>query len=181
LTFPASSAAFLKLLKRKVRGRSAKTQRFFGEAFVASRIPHAEAHYGSVKWLTNSRFAASQKLASRDHERLREALHKHFGEPCLQRLQRVATTLAKKCRKELAGKKPTAPDLWLVDKRGRHRFIEVKLPGDSAAPHQIAGMAAIASVLSRPGRVSVEIIQLTNDQQSFKAFCRAIREGKPAR
>jgi hypothetical protein len=28
------------------------------------------------------------------------------------------------------GIKPVPPDLWLIDRQGNHRFIEVKLPGD---------------------------------------------------
>src|ERR1041385_3834357 len=44
LELPAASLEFLRLLKRKRRGRSKRTRRFFGEAFVASRSPHREAH-----------------------------------------------------------------------------------------------------------------------------------------
>jgi hypothetical protein len=84
-------------------------------------------------------------------------------------------TLAKACRKDLDGKAPTAPDLWIIDKRGRHRFIEVKLPGDSIAPHQLAGMAAIASVLSGSRKVSVELVELHDEERLFKGFWRAAR------
>ena len=110
----------------------------------------------TAKWLTNRRFAAAKEVKDPDHERLRMALHGHFGEHRLRKLQEAVAVLARKCRKQLAGKAPTAPDLWLVDKRGKHRFIEVKLPGDSVAPHQFAGMAAIASILGPGHRVSVD-------------------------
>jgi hypothetical protein len=177
LKFPNATADFARLLKKKVRGRGNKTQRFFGEAYVASVARPREAYYGSFKWLTNKRFAGSGKFpkgpAHQDQERFRGALQRHFGLKRLERLQRAVQALCRTCRKQLAGKAPTAPDLWLVDRRGRHRFIEVKLPGDSVAPHQLAGMAAIACVLKRPHRVSVEVIYLHDDDRMFKNFCRA--------
>ena len=179
--FPAASADFERLLRKKARGRAARTRRFFGEAYVASRTPHREAYYGSFKWLSNRRFAGSERFpagsAYRQQERFREALQKHFGQKRIEKLQRASQSLSRSCRKELAGKQPTAPDLWLVDRRGRHRFIEVKLPGDSVAPHQLAGMAAIACVLNTPHHVSVEIIHLHDDDRMFKDFCRAIHAG----
>ena len=177
IRLPAMSAEFVKLLKRKRRGRASRTRRFFGEVFVASLIPHREAYYNSVKWLTNPRFARTRELVDADHERLRAALHLHFGEARIAKLQREVMRLARRFSKELRQKLPTAPDLWLVDKRGKHRFIEVKLPGDSVAPHQLAGMAAIATVLGSRNRVSVELLQLDDDQRMFKAFCRAMKAG----
>ena len=171
---PATSSEFLRLLKRKRRGRSARTHRFFGEVFVASQIAHREAYYSSAKWLTNTRFAGSRNLPNPDHEAVRQALHRHFGQYRIQKLQSVVGELSRQCRRELRRTLPTAPDLWLVDKRGRHRFIEVKLPGDSVAPHQLAGMAAIASVLGSGAMVSVEVVELHDEQRLFKAFCRAI-------
>jgi hypothetical protein len=139
--------------------------------------PHREAYDGSVKWLTNKRFASNKALADPDHERFRAALHKYFGASRIKKLQETVAVLTRSCSKELGGKKPTAPDLWLVDKGGKHRFIEVKLPGDAVAPHQLAGMAAIASVLGPADRVSVEVIQLHDDERMFRAFCRAIHAG----
>ena len=80
LPFPAKSASFALLLRRKARGRKARTARFFGEAFVASHTPHREVFYGSFKWLTNQRFASKSELPDADQERFREALHRHFTE-----------------------------------------------------------------------------------------------------
>jgi hypothetical protein len=175
LSFPPSSEDFAKFLRRKVRSREARTRRFFGEAFVASKTPHRAVFYASFKWLTNPRFAGSAVLLDPEQERFRAALHKHFTGR-IEKLQSVANALAKTCRKDLEGIAPTAPDLWIIDKRGRHRFIEVKLPGDSVAPHQLAGMAAIVSVLSGPQKVSVEVIQLHDEERMFKDFWRAARE-----
>jgi hypothetical protein len=178
IRFSEASADFARLLKKKSRGRTARTQRFFGEAYVASQIRHREAHYASCKWLTNRRFAGIRELADPHHERLRQALQQHFGQNRIETLQRAVRALARSRRKQLHGKTPTAPDLWLVDWRGQHRFIEVKLPGDSVAPHQFAGMAAIACLLNAPEhRVTVEVIHLNDDARTFKAFCRALRAG----
>lgn len=177
LSFPPKFEEFRLLLKRKVRSREARTPRFFGEAFIASRARCREAYYGSFKWLTNRRFALDREFEDPDQERLRTALHRHFTRRRVEKLQRVVEALSNSCRKQLAGKVPTAPDLWLVDRRGGHRFIEVKLPGDSAAPHQLAGMAAIASVLGGSRAVSVEIIHLEDDNRLFKEFCQAVQAG----
>jgi hypothetical protein len=173
-SFPTRSAEFARLLKRKARGRSAKSPRFFGEALVASKIPHREAYYSSAKWLTNRRFAGDRKLTDKEHERLRQALHRHFTKARIQKLQQTVEALRESSQNELDGKSPAAPDLWLIDRRGHHRFIEVKLPGDSVARHQFAGMAAIASVLNRPQKVTVEVIELNHNNRMFKIFCRAI-------
>jgi hypothetical protein len=131
--------------------------------------------YASFKWLTNPRFAGTAKMADPEQKRFRKALHKHF-EGRIEKLQRVAKELGTTYRKDLEGKAPTAPDLWIIDKRGRHRFIEVKLAGDSEASHQLAGMAANAAVLSGPKKVSVEIVELHDDERMFKDFWRAARD-----
>jgi hypothetical protein len=177
LSFPPRIEGFRRLLRRKARGREKKTPRFFGEAFIAVQSKCHEAYYGSFKWLTNPRFAKDQELANPDQERLRAALHRHFTRKRIEKLQRVVEGLSRSCRKDLGKRRPTAPDLWLVDRHGRHRFIEVKLPGDSAAPHQLAGMAAIAFVLRGPKVVSVEVIHLDDDDRLFRALCRAMRAG----
>jgi hypothetical protein len=175
LRFPREAAQLARLLKRKARARGRRTSRFFGEAYVACNLKYREIHYGSVKWLTNPRFVRTRRLTDPDHERFRRALHDNFGRDRIEKLQSAAHALLSSCRHELAGKAPTAPDLWLIDKRGRHRFIEVKLPGDSVAPHQIAGMAAISCLLNGPKRVSVEVLHLHDGDRTFKRFCRAIR------
>ena len=84
------------------------------------------------------------------------------------------------------GKKPVPPDLWLIDAHANHRFIEVKLPGDKIKPHQLAGLALIASCLSAPTPISVEIVELVpvgskaprssgSEKQTFDEFCRALQ------
>jgi hypothetical protein len=87
-------SASLGFIKKKVRRRKAKTPRFFGEAFVASRDPHRDAYYGSVKWLTDRRFGAKRELTDPDHERMRQASHRYFGQPRIEKLQRAVAALA---------------------------------------------------------------------------------------
>lgn len=141
-------------VKRRPRGR-----RFFGEAYVATQVRHRHGYYGSFKWLTNSRFLDDRPFPSGPtkpyQEELRKALLRHFGKGQLERLQKRAHKATR-----VVGVRPVAPDLWLIDSRGNHRFIEVKLPGDRIHPHQLAGMYLIASCLRTKGRLSVEIIEL---------------------
>jgi hypothetical protein len=174
LPFPPALEAVRRVLRGKARARSRRTPRFFGEAFVAQQATAGETYYASFKWLTNSKFADTEPLADKRQEQCREALHRHFGQPRIEELQRLVDALFRSSQKALGKKKPTAPDLWLVDRRGHHRFIEVKLPGDSIAPHQVAGLAAIACVLNRPKTVSVEVVHLDDQDAVFQAFCKSI-------
>lgn len=88
-------------------------------------------------------------------EQFREALFRHFGKGRIEKLiERAATA------ERVTGLRPVAPDLWLVDRRGNHQFIEVKLPGDRIRPTQQLGMELIASHLRAKSRLSVEIIEL---------------------
>lgn len=57
------------------------------------------------------------------------------------------------------GRKPVAPDLWLTT-ANRHLFIEVKLPGDTIARHQLVGLALIAMYLRGDKPISVRIVNL---------------------
>lgn len=66
------------LNERKVRGRVARTSRFFGEAVMASQTPHREVYYGSFKWLTTKRFAGNLELAD-EHQRRAPAQSRSFG------------------------------------------------------------------------------------------------------
>ena len=174
IPLPSHSTKFGRLLRRKARGRTARTQRFFGEQFVASRRTHRQVHYSSAKWLTNGRFLREAKLKDPDHEALRVALHRAFGRSRLEALQNAAARLFEAHSKSLGGKRPTAADLWLTDRRGRHHFIEVKLPGDKIAPHQLAGLALLHTVLGRRHKVFVEIVHLADDSIRFKDLCKLV-------
>ena len=152
------------VLKLKASSRKKLTTRFFGESYLASINTKCEGFYGSFKWLTNPRFATLKPFpkgpAQAFQQKLRDALHEHFTQDGIARLQRAAWRLYRTDKTVLNDKKPTAPDLWLIDERRHHRFIEAKLPGDSLAPHQLAGLAVLASCLGDRHSVSVEVIEL---------------------
>jgi hypothetical protein len=125
--------------------------RFFGEAFVSATQAHSDGWYGSFKWLTSP---GCLKISG-SHEARDEfvrALADHFGS--LEMLQDRAQALATKL-----GENPVPPDLWLIGQRCHH-FIEVKLPWDSVAERQLAGLALIARHLRGRLPVSVSVIQL---------------------
>ena len=146
-------------------GRRKAGRRFFGEAYAAAHIEHRDGYYGSFKWLTNPRYADDRPfpkgLTERFKHALRTALWDHFGIEQLERLHRRAKAVEK-----ATGIRPVAPDLWLIDREGNHRFIEVKLPGDRIRPQQIQGMRLIALCLRPTGRLTVELLELRPKKES---------------
>lgn len=160
------------IISVKASRRCAGTRRFFGEAYVATQVPHCEGYYSSFKWLTNSMFLGNRVFPAGPMQlfqfEFRSALHRHFRDD-LEHLQRNAAKV-----KSRTGIKPAAPDLWLVDEAGNHRFIEVKLPNDEVSLNQIAGLSVIVSSLGQKN-VSVEIFELSPDRESeFHKFIEAI-------
>lgn len=139
-------------------------RRFFGEAYVATQIQHQTGYYGSFKWLTNARFSDDRPFPNgptkRFQEDLRRALLEHFGRRQLEMLRKRANAVHK-----ATGLRPVAPDLWLIDREGNHRFIEVKLPGDRIRPQQLTGLDLIKSCLHAKTQVSVEIVELKPDDE----------------
>lgn len=115
------------------------------------RIGHEQGWYGSFKWLTSPRYLDGRGLTGYAAEFAR-ALRAHFED--LGRFQQRARRLG-----QALGAKPVAPDLWLIVD-GRHRFIEVKLPGDSVSARQLAGMALIGRCLRADRPISLSIVQL---------------------
>lgn len=146
------------LLKGLLEGKAdtRRGRRFFGEAQVLATESADEAWYGSFKWLTSPKWNGPGPLANDYQEAFRSALQRHFRDlgAFQQKVRAAAETNA--------GSRPVAPDLWLVSRR-RHRFIEVKLPGDSLAPHQVEGLRLIEKHLrAADGRpVSVEVVTLS--------------------
>ena len=159
-----ASAFIRRVLAQK---HTVRPRRFFGEAFVASRLEHKEGYYCPFKWLTSSRWSRDRELADRDAREFREALARHF--PGLGDFQQTATAAA-----QLLGcPKPVGPDLWLVTE-SHHLFIEVKLPKDSAAPHQIAGLALLATRLPSSMPIKVLVISLDNTKALFDEYVKQI-------
>ena len=167
-----ASAHLKQLLVEKAKHRGRRTRRFFGEAFVAAHVNHDEGRYTSIKWLTSP--ASGSRVFGHAAE-YRSALSEVF--PSLGTLPKKAYAL----RTALGGKTPVPPDLWLIV-GGEHRFIEVKLPGDSVRDTQIAGLAVIATCLSKKRNVSVWIYDLRPEgeepgkideelQAKYRRFC----------
>lgn len=163
----ASSKActYLKeILGGKVSRRKGGTRRFFGEAFVATQIDHDEGYYGSFQWLTNPMFLGDRAFRhgpTQDFQKqYRRALQHHFPGQ-LEGLQSNAERIERR-----VGVKPAAPDLWLIDSSGNHRFIEVKLPKDEVSDNQLAGLAVIAASIRSKHLLSVEVIELNPDREA---------------
>jgi hypothetical protein len=151
------------ILSGKVSRRAKGTRRFFGEAYVATQISHGEGYYGSFQWLTNPTFLGDRTFpegpTQEFQQQYRHALHLHF-QGQLERLQENARAL-----EQGIGIRPAAPDLWLIDLSGNHRFIEVKLPHDEVSDNQLAGLVVIAASLRGKSNVSVEVIELYPDNE----------------
>ena len=160
----AASPFIRRVLRQK---HAVRPRRFFGEALVASTLEHEEGYYCPFKWLTASQWSGKRELTGRDAKEFRGALARHF--PRLGDLQRTAAGAA-----QLLGcPKPVGPDLWLVTK-SCHLFIEVKLPKDSAARHQIAGLALLATRLPSSMPIKVLVINLDNTKALFDEYAKKI-------
>ncbi len=168
------------------RGRSGGDRRFFGEAFVAGELSKQcdAAWYGSFKWLTSPTWLAETPASDNYATQFGEALRHHFG----RHLEKLQTRAEKLCGLPNCAK-PMPPDLWLIAD-GRHRFIEVKLPGDTIRGAQLAGLALIATSLPA---TTVEIVTLNGGcrttrkwldreeaalrraDEEFSGFCRKLK------
>ena len=157
----SSASSFLKRVIGKKH--EVRPKRFFGEAFVAAHMSHDEGYYCPFKWLTSSTWASAADLADADAGEFKRALARHF--PRLPELQARALAFSR----VLGGRKPTAPDLWLVA-NGEHRFVEVKLAKDDIAPHQLAGLALLATCLPSDKPVSVVLVNLDSNMEQFDEY-----------
>ena len=162
LTHSNASDYIKKILTVKAKNRTGR--RFFGEAFIASRIEMREGWYNSFKWLTSDNWISGNGLEPEFKKPFHNALMKHIGLDVLTRLQENAIDFYNSHKERFMDgsryKKPVAPDLWIIDKEGSFRFIESKLPGDTIRPHQIAGLALIGKYLKVSVPVSISIVNL---------------------
>jgi hypothetical protein len=162
LTRSNASNYIKEILVHKAKTRPGK--RFFGEAYIASKISMKEGWYNSFKWLTATKWITGEGLEPIFEKPFHVALMQHIGKELLYDLQAKTasfyTEYKEKNMEERQRKKPAAPDLWIIDENGSFIFIESKLPGDSIKSHQIAGMALIKKHLKVRTQVSVSIITL---------------------
>jgi hypothetical protein len=155
LTNSKASDYIKNILISKARKRHGG-RRFFGEAYIASKTEMVEGWYNSFKWLTSKKWITGNGLEDEFEKPFYEALMRHIGKDILKDLQAKAINLIK----DRVHKKPVAPDLCLIDKDGRFKFIESKLPGDTINRRQIAGIALIKKCLGAVKPVSVSIVTL---------------------
>ena len=166
LTSKLPESSFLqRILQQKIRNRGRLGRRFFGETFVATRLAHENGWFGSFKWLSSWPRTDGSPYATE----YRAALAHHF--PTVSSISLRGIQL----RRYLHGKKPMPPDLWLIV-NGVHHFIEVKLPGDSIRPTQIAGLALIATCLSHRPRASVCVYNLHPEGHEPRAVPARVHE-----
>ena len=154
----SSASDYIKdILLFKSKTRSGR--RFFGEAYIASRVEMKEGWYNSFKWLTAGKWLSGEGLEPKFEKPFFNALMEHIGADMLSGLQENSINFYNKHKEKFIDskkhKKPVAPDLWLIDNEGRFRFIESKLPGDTIGAHQIAGLALISKYIRVPTPVSI--------------------------
>ena len=139
-------------------------RRFFGEAYIASRIEMKEGWYNSFKWLTADKWVSGAGLDAKFEKPFYNALMEHIGADALSSLQKNSNNFYNRHKERFMDdkkcKKPVAPDLWLIDKERNFRFIESKLPGDAVGSHQIEGLALISRYLRVSVPVSVSIMHV---------------------
>ena len=162
LTDSNASDYIKEILTFKAKTRHGR--RFFGEAYISSRIEMKEGWYNSFKWLTADKWLSGDGLEPKFEKPFHSALMKHIGADVLARLQEHAVNFYNRHKERFMNgskyRKPVAPDLWLIDKEGGFRFIESKLPGDTIGLHQIAGLALIGKCLKVSVPISVSIMNL---------------------
>ena len=135
-------------------------RRFFGEAFVASKLHMVNGWYNSFKWLTAKKWLTGIGLEPIFEEPFYDALIFHFGFNSISNLQKEARSFFENNSSNLNRKKPVAPDLWIIDRNGDHYFIECKLPRDHIAPHQKAGLVLIRDNLKSINLIKTFIFNL---------------------
>jgi hypothetical protein len=140
----SNASAYIKqILTMKAKERPGR--RFFGEAYAASQVFKDMKYgwYNSYKWLTKEKWITGIGLEAQFEKPFHDALIDFIGTPKLKEIQTEAISY----QVRNGGKKPVAPDLWIIDNSGHYHFVEMKLPGDSISDHQIAGMTILKRLL----------------------------------
>jgi hypothetical protein len=163
----SQASYFLKtILIHKAKNRKQESKisdnRFFGEAYVATRVKMIDGWYNSYQWLKWMGESGSWVTGKGLHQSVSDPMNfkKIFFEKAicdyielnnLLQLQRSA----KLYQDENPGQYPKAPDLFIVDKEAHFLFIEVKLPGDKFHPLQDMGIKMIREHLRAKNGESV--------------------------
>ena len=151
----SESSDFIKgILIDKVKIR---TNRFFGEAYVAVQIPMVQGWYSSYQWLRwkggdGGLWITGEGLKQGENES--RNYKKMFYNQFISEIVGLENLLYLHDRSKIfqnadpkTKKYPKAPDLSLIDKKGNLLFIEVKLPNDNFDPLQEFGLKMIKKYL----------------------------------
>lgn len=183
LTSSGASDYIKKIIVAKAKIRPGR--RFFGEAFIASRLKMKEGWYNSYKWLTGDKWISGTNLDSKFERPFYDALMKYIGMETLQKLQKEATKILEEDAETY--KKPVAPDLWIIDVERKYHFIESKLPGDTISERQLAGLALIDKFVGEQRPVKISLIclypegskkpQVMDYGEKFDSYVKLIESG----
>lgn len=163
-----------KIIRHKKRDGSRRKYQewYFGESYVAVKKSETTKHgwFNSYHWLAEEEWADENYIFPREQFSIdrelkiefRQALKDNIGFDLVKKIQRHANILYDNFQKDLEDSKPKAPDIWLIDNEGKHYFIEVKMrPKDTAANHQVAGLAILHKYLN----ASIKVIRLYDKQR----------------
>ena len=143
-----------RILLDKVKTR---TNRFFGEAYVAAQIPMTQGWYSSYRWLNwkgreGGLWITGEGLKQGENEsrNYKKMFYNQFileivGVENLLYLHEHSKIFQNRDPK--TKKYPKAPDLSIIDKKGNLILIEVKLPNDNFDPLQEIGLKMIKKYL----------------------------------
>ena len=134
-----------------------RTNRFFGEAYVASQIPMAQGWYNSYRWLRwkgdgGGLWITGEGLKQGENES--SNYKKIFYDQFISKIVGVGNLLYLHEHSKIfqngdpkTKKYPKAPDLSIIDKKGNLIFAEVKLPNDNFDQFQDIGLKMIKKYL----------------------------------
>lgn len=134
-----------------------RTNRFFGEAYVASQIPMVQGWYSSYQWLRwkggeGGLWITGEGLKQGENES--RNYKQTFYDQFISEIVGLGNLLYLHEHSKIfqngdpkTKKYPKAPDLSIIDKKGNLIFIEVKLPNDNFDPLQDVGLKMIKKYL----------------------------------
>jgi len=152
--------------KKNPESSRCKSPWYFGESYVASKLADftKKGWYSSFKWLYADKWLKGNTTNRFETIFYKEALTTYIGDK-LQKLYNVSN--------KVTGfpNQPATPDLWLVDNKGQHHFIEVKTwrwnyvknkwDKDTPKEEQLAGLALIQRFLQ--GKVYIVLLYPHNN------------------
>lgn len=170
LLLKSNAPQFIKdILTHKKRAdiERSKTSRFFGEAYVCSIFSNQlqNGWYSSFHWLYAPHWITG-KIPKDKEFPIMTKLKKEFYTNALE--EYINSNVLKELQASWSAKRPEAPDLWLIDKKGRHYFIEVKKESDKPDKQnkQLLGLA----LLEKYFNVSTYIIYIYSEGQNTQSI-----------